>query len=336
MGTPDFSVPSLEALLAAGYDVAAVYTQPDRPRGRGRRLTFSPVKKAAVRAGLPVYQPQSLRSEAVTEQLRQIAPDAIVVVAFGQLLPKAVLDLPPLGCINVHASLLPRHRGAAPIQAALAAGDAVTGVTTMFMDEGLDTGDMILKREVPIGPEDDAGVLHDRLAAAGAELLVQTMEQLAAGTAPRHPQDDESATYAPRLTKEDALLRWSEPAAAVVNHVRAFAPRPGAFTWHRGRAMKVLAARLFATSGDKVGGGFSPVYGAEEGGTDGSSGAKPVPGTVVDVVADGVVVATGEGRVLLTRVQPPGKGPMSGRDYANGFRLQPGETFGDAPEGTDG
>lgn len=325
MGTPDFSVPSLEALLGAGHDVVAVYTQPDRPRGRGRRLTFSPVKEAALKAGIEVYQPRSLRDEGVLDELRRGRPDVIVVVAYGQLLPKAVLELPPLGCVNVHASLLPRHRGAAPIQAALAAGDAVTGVTTMFMDEGLDTGDIILKRELPIAPDDDAGSLHDRLAIAGAELLVETLARLEAGDESRTPQDDGLATYAPRLTKDDARIRWTGAADDVVNHVRAFAPRPGAFTWHRGRALKVLEARTASKAGAKEAEGSGP------GDTAGGAVAS-APGTFLEVAGEGIAVAAGRGRVLLTRVQPPGRAPMSGRDFANGFRLETGERFADGSE----
>lgn len=311
MGTPDFAVPSLQSLLAADFDVAAVYTQPDRPRGRGQQLRFSPVKQAAVDADIPVHQPKTLRDEDVQETLRNLAPDAIVVVAFGQLLPKAVLDLPRLGCINVHASLLPRHRGAAPIQAALAAGDPVTGVTTMFMDEGLDTGDVILRRELSIAATDDAGTLHDRLAKAGSELLVDTLQQLVAGTAPRQVQDESLATYASRLKREDARIDWTQDAESVGNHIRAFAPRPGAYTVHRERTIKVLAARPW----DSVDAELEPVSGTE-------------PGVVAALHADGFVVGTGVGAVLVTEVQPAGRALMTGRDYSNGFRLEVGERFG--------
>lgn len=279
-------------------------------------MSFSPVKRVAVEAGLPVFQPKTLRDGDVQAELQELAPDAIVVVAFGQLLPKAVLDMPRLGCINVHASLLPRHRGAAPIQAALAAGDDVTGVTTMFMDEGLDTGDIILRREVPIDPDDDAGSLHDKLAAEGAALLVETVARLQAGDAPRIVQNDEEATYAPRLTKEDARVQWSKDARAVVNHVRAFAPRPGAWTTHRGEPVKILRAYAFEEDGPAGAQAFA------EGGA----------GAIVGTVDEGIIVQTGRGRAVVTQLQPPGRRAMSGRDYSNGFRVTKGERFGDSLE----
>lgn len=321
MGTPDFAVPSLQALLDAEHDVEAVFTQPDRPRGRGHKMSFSPVKRAAVAADVPVYQPRTLRDEQTMKVLRGLSPDVIVVVAYGQLLPKSVLDLPRLGCVNVHASLLPRHRGAAPIQAALAAGDRVTGITTMFMDEGLDTGDMIFRHEIPIGPQDDAGTMHDRLATAGADVLVETLAALAAGTAPRTPQDDTEATYAARLTREDAKIDWTATAETVSNHVRAFAPRPGAYTVHRERTIKILGARTWDAGA---------MAGIDRSRRDGRSAA--VPGAVAAVEKEGFVVQTGDGALLVTKVQPAGRGAMSGRDYSNGFRLEVGETLG---SGTD-
>ncbi len=309
MGTPDFAVPSLKALLAADFDVVGVFTQPDRPRGRGHKVTYSPVKEAALAAGLPVFQPRRLRDGDALETLRQLTPDAIVVVAFGQLLPPAVLALPPLGCINVHASLLPKYRGAAPIQAAIAAGETVTGVTTMYMDEGLDTGDMILRREVPIEPEDDAGTLHDKLAAVGAELLVETMRLVAAGEAPRIPQDDSLATYAPKIERTDGAIDWDKPAAVLFRHVRAFRPWPGAYTIHRGRILKVLDV-VVAEQDDQL------------------RDVDAAAGEVVALAADGFIVQTGAGQLLVRRVQSPGSQAMSGRDYVNGYRLQAGERLG--------
>ncbi|HLT58800.1 MAG: methionyl-tRNA formyltransferase, partial [Limnochordales bacterium] len=313
MGTPAFAVPSLQALLRAGHPVVGVFTQPDRPRGRGHRLQPPPVKEAAVAAGIPVFQPRRLREPGVLETLRELGPDVICVVAYGQILPKAVLDVPPLGCINVHASLLPRFRGAAPIQAALLAGEKETGVTTMFMDEGLDTGDIILQRRVPIDDDDDAGTLHDKLAAAGAELLVETLRLLALGRAPRRPQDHGQASYAPKLDRAAAALDWAQPAEQVRNHVRAFAPWPGAYTAHGERILKVLQVDLFpGASGDAA------------------------PGEVIAVEEAGFVVQTGAGAVLVRRVQPPNAAPMSGRDYVNGYRLQVGQrlaTLRPDPEG---
>lgn len=314
MGTPDFSVPSLKALLAADYDVVGVFTQPDRRRGRGQRVTFSPVKQVAVGENIDVFQPRSLREPEMIDVLRKLAPDAIVVVAYGQILPKEVLELPRYGCVNVHASLLPRHRGAAPIQAAIAAGDDVTGVTTMYMDEGLDTGDMILRRETPIDEADDAGTLHDRLATLGAQLLVETMAALADETAPRVKQQADLATYAPRLSREDAMIRWSASADDVANHVRAFAPRPGAYTTHRDNMLKVLAATPVARS---------EAVGPRE------------PGEIIELTREGFVVQTGAGAVLVTKVQPAGRGPMGGHDYSNGFRLEVGETLAAPDASTD-
>jgi len=302
MGTPEFAVPSLRAVLDAGHRVVAVFTQPDRPRGRGHKLLPSPVKEAAMRAGIPVYQPRRLRDAEALDILRGLAPDVICVVAYGLLLPPAVLQLPPLGCVNVHASLLPRHRGAAPIQAALMAGDAVTGVTTMLMDEGLDTGDIILQRPIPIEPDDNAGTLHDKLAVAGAELLVETLRLLAAGQAPRRPQDHAQASYAPKLERAAAALDWARPAEEVRNHVRAFAPVPGAYTAHGERILKVLQVEVHGP---------------------GRTGAQP--GQVIAVEEAGFVVQTGRGAVLVRQVKPSGAAPMTGRDYVNGYRLEVGD-----------
>lgn len=308
MGTPDFAVPSLEALLEERFDVVAVFTQPDRRRGRGQRVVFSPVKQAAVAAGLPVYQPRRLRDDDALQSLTSLKPDAIVVVAFGQLLPPNVLSLPPLGCINVHASLLPKYRGAAPIQAALAAGETVTGVTTMYMDEGLDTGDMILRREVAIEPDDNAGSLHDKLAVAGAELLVETMHLLAAGNAPRIPQDDALATYAGKIDRAAGAIDWTRPADELVNHVRAFTPWPGAYTGHRGRIIKL-----------------SDVVAVGEGAVDNAQSTTPAPGDIVSLEETGFVVQTGDGRLLVRRVQPSNTAAMSGRDYINGYQPKVGD-----------
>lgn len=316
MGTPEFAVPSLQALLDAGFDVVGVFTQPDRPRGRGYKVTHSPVKQAALAAGLHVFQPLRLRDEEALAALRSLQPDVIVVVAFGQLLPPTVLQLPPLGCVNVHASLLPKYRGAAPIQAAIAAGETVTGVTTMYMDEGMDTGDIILQRKVPIEPADDAGTLHDKLSRAGAELLVETLRRIEAGDAPRWPQDDALATYAPKVEREHAAVDWRKPAEELFNHVRAYRPWPGAYTVHRGRMLKVLDVVPLQeeTAGERA-----------PRGADGG----PAPGQVVAVTNDGFVVQTGAGQLLVRRVQPPNAQAMSGRDYVNGYRLSVGERLGE-------
>jgi methionyl-tRNA formyltransferase len=220
MGTPAFAVPTLEQTVAAGHQVVAVFTQPDRPKGRGQKDSMPPVKQAALRLALPVYQPERVRRPEVVEQLRELAPDAMVVVGYGQIIPKAILDIPPHGIINVHASLLPKYRGAAPIQWAIARGETRTGVTTMRINEGLDTGDMLLKWETEIGPDENAVELGARLAEAGADLLVRTLAELAA--IQPQPQDDAQATYAPILKKEDGKIDWRLPAREILNRIRGF------------------------------------------------------------------------------------------------------------------
>ncbi|HLV80921.1 MAG TPA: methionyl-tRNA formyltransferase, partial [Chthonomonadaceae bacterium] len=251
-GTAEFAVPSLEALLEAGHDVLAVVTQPDKPQGRGRQLAASPVKKAAEAHGLPLLQPRRVRSDAFLEKMRALAPDALALAAFGQIIPQALLDLPPLGPINVHGSLLPKYRGAAPIQRALMAGETVTGITTMWMDATLDTGDILLAGSLPIAPDDTAGTLTSKMAELGARLLVETLDGLAAGTLARKPQDHSQATFAPAITPEDGLLRWEEPAEAVRNRIRGVSPRPGAFTAMKGRRVKVWAAEVAAPASEAV------------------------------------------------------------------------------------
>jgi methionyl-tRNA formyltransferase len=219
MGTPDFAVPSLEILHQAGYEIAGVFTQPDRPAGRGNKLTASSVKQAALRLGLPIFQPEKIKSAESVDQLRQLRPDCIVVAAFGQILSKEILNIPEFGCINVHASLLPQYRGAAPIHRAVLNGDKRTGITTMYMDEGLDTGDILLQAVIPIGENDSVGYLHDRLAKAGAELLMETLKLIYDGTIKRIPQP-EGYTYASMLTKEDEYLDWNKEAIQIHNKIR--------------------------------------------------------------------------------------------------------------------
>ncbi|TLN04468.1 methionyl-tRNA formyltransferase, partial [bacterium] len=230
IGTPDFAVPCLEALVAAGHEIAGVVTQPDRPKGRGHKLTPPPVKVLAEARGLPVFQPERIKHPGFVARLKELAPEMIVVVAFGQLLSKEILTLPERGCVNVHASLLPRYRGAAPIHWAVINGEKETGVTIMYMDEGLDTGDMILWERVPIETGDTTGVVHDKLSAVGARLLVAAVAQIAAGTARRVPQDDTGSTYAPLLNKEVELIPWEKSACEVRNLIRGLNPWPGAFT----------------------------------------------------------------------------------------------------------
>jgi len=295
MGTPEFAVPALDA-LADAHQVVGVITQPDRPAGRGRRLAPSPVKQVALERGLSLSQPHSLRTPEAVAQLSAWKPDVIVVAAFGQILPQDVLGLPPHGCLNVHGSLLPHWRGAAPVAAAILAGDEVTGVTIMQMDAGLDTGPVLAQREETILPDDTQATLEERLAYLGAELLVETLSAYLAGNLLPRPQPEEGATYAGQLRKEDGLLDWSRPAVELDRQVRAFTPWPGAFTTWRGQRLKVLrVVPLPEWHGDAP------------------------PGTVI-VLADGVVVATGEGALRLEEVQLAGKRPMDIAPFLRGQR----------------
>jgi methionyl-tRNA formyltransferase len=240
MGTPAFAVPSLEGLVAAGHEVVAVFTQPDRPQGRSLRVAMPPVKEAALRMGLAVHQPEKVRRPEVVEQLRAMAPQTMVVVGYGQIIPQAILDIPPLGIVNVHASLLPKYRGAAPVQWAIARGETRTGVTTMRINQGLDTGDVLLKWETEIGAEETAVELGERLAAAGADLLVRTLAQLPSIVP--EPQDHSRASYAPILKKEDGKIDWRLPAGEILNRVRGFVPWPGAYGFLRGKRLHVWKA----------------------------------------------------------------------------------------------
>lgn len=303
-GTPEFAVASLDALADSGAQVVAVYTQPDRPAGRGRRLAASPVKEAAVARGLPVMQPETLRDPGAQEALRAFRPDLLVVVAYGLLLPPPVLATPRLGCVNVHASLLPRWRGAAPIQRAILAGDAETGITIMRMEKGLDTGPMYLTRVTPIAARETGGSLHDRLSSLGAEALLEALPGLLDGTLAPSPQDAEQAVYASKLSKEEALIDWSAPAAAIDRQVRAFDPWPVAETRLDGATLRVWAAEPIAAP----------------------PGAA-APGAVVATSKAGIDVATGDGLLRITRLQLPGKRPMAAAELLNARRLA-GQTLG--------
>jgi methionyl-tRNA formyltransferase len=296
-GTPEFAVPPLEALHAAGHELVAVYTQPDRPAGRGQALTASPVKQRALELGLTVEQPATLKSPDAVERLRGFDADLMVVVAYGLILPQAVLDVPRLGCWNIHASLLPRWRGAAPIQRAILAGDAVTGVTIMQMEAGLDTGPMLLVRETPIGPRELGGQLHDRLSRLGAEAIVAAITEWQAGRIRPVPQPSAGATYATKLSKAEARIDWTQPAAAIDRQVRAFNPWPVAETAWDGKQLRVWQCEP------------EPLA------------ASAAPGTVLESSGGRIVVATGDGALRLLQVQVAGRRAMSAAEFLNANTL---------------
>ncbi|HEY3368596.1 MAG TPA: methionyl-tRNA formyltransferase [Symbiobacteriaceae bacterium] len=305
MGTPEFAAESLQAIIDAGYPVVGVVTQPDKPVGRGNKLQAPPVKELAIKYGLPVFQPKRVRKPEVVAQLRTLGSDITVVAAFGQILSKDALEISPMGSVNVHGSLLPRWRGAAPIHRAVMAGDPETGITTMWMDEGMDTGDMCLKVVTPISPADTTGTVHDRMAKLGAALIVKTLKLIAEGTAPRIPQPAEGVTLAAKLERKDEWIDWSQPAATIVNQIRGLNPWPVAYTDGPKGNIKIWKA----TTWDRPG--------ADE------------PGTVVQVVKkQGFVVAAGEGCVLVQEVQPPGKGRMDAQAYVNGGAVGAGTKLG--------
>jgi methionyl-tRNA formyltransferase len=302
LGTPAFATPTLERIVEAGHNVRAVYTQPDRPKGRGRKPAISPVKETALRLGLEVRQPERIRRPEVVAELAALAPDAMVVVGYGQIIPQAIIDIPRLGIINVHASLLPKYRGAAPIQWAIARGERVTGVTTMRIDAGLDTGDMLLQWETEIGPEETAPELSARLAVAGADLLAETLARLEAGTIEPIPQNDADATYAPILKKEDGLIDWSLPAFAILNRVRGFMPWPGTYTTFRGQTLHVWKGR--------------------------NADPGPAPG-VMERRGRSLIVGCGDRTAMeLLEVQLEGRKRMSAEAFLNGISLRAAEQLG--------
>jgi methionyl-tRNA formyltransferase len=307
LGTPEFAVPSLEALVAAGHTITAVYTQPDRPKGRGQSLGISPVKEAALRLGLPVRQPLKVRHPDVVGELRADSPDAMVIVGYGQIIPQAIIDIPPHGIINVHGSLLPKYRGAAPIQWAVANGEETTGVTTMRIDAGLDTGDMLLKAETEVGPEETSLELGPRLAEMGARLIVESLAGLEAGTLPATPQDPAEATLAPILTRDDGRIDWMRPAAVIHNRARGFLPWPGAWTTFRGQRFNIWRCRVAGATSE-------------------------VPGRLF-VEGKRLFAACGEGSAIeLLEVQVEGRKRTSAADFLNGQRLTSDEVLGGETE----
>jgi methionyl-tRNA formyltransferase len=305
-GTPEFAVPSLRALLDHGFEVSLVVSQPDRPSGRGMHVSPTPVKQLAIERGVEVVQPEKIKNnQEFRSRLEQIAPEAVVVVAYGRIIPQWIIDLPPLGNINGHASLLPKYRGAAPIQWAIASGESVTGVTTMRIDAGLDTGDMLLKREIPILPEDTAITLSPKLADLAAELIVETLPALKEGRIRPEKQDDAKATHAPILTKEDGLIDFERTAKEIWNRLRGFQPWPGAFTTFRGKNLNVTSAKPFA------------------------SGATALDPGTLRVDGGRLLVGCGEGTTLeMFEVQPEGKKRMLAKDFVNGYRPNAGEKLG--------
>jgi methionyl-tRNA formyltransferase len=307
LGTPAFAVPTLERLVEAGRQIVLVVTQPDRPRGRGQKLAASAIKEAAMRLGLPVFQPERLRRPEAVARLRALAADAMVVVGYGQIIPQSVIDLAPLGIINVHASLLPKYRGAGPVQWAILNGETTTGVTTMRIDAGLDTGDMLLKARTEIGADETAIELGTRLALIGADLLVETLERLAGGSLTPEKQNPAEATYAPLLKKEDGLIDWRRPAAAIHNRVRGLQPWPGAYTRIDGQTLHIWRARPFIE-------------------TARASNGACVPGRVVSLKP--LVVSCGEGALELLEVQLEGRKRLSAADFINGRHLTENDSLG--------
>jgi methionyl-tRNA formyltransferase len=308
MGTPVFAVPGLQRLIAAGYDIRIVITQPDRPKGRGRSLVAPPIKVLAEQHQIPVLQPEKVRAPEVQQRLREIAPDAIVVIAYGQILPESILQIPRLGCINVHASLLPKYRGAAPIQWAIVRGERQTGVTIMLMDKGMDTGAMLLQRAIPIEPDDTTETLQPKLAQLGADLLCETLSGIESGAILPVPQDHAAATYAPLLKKTDGLIQWQESAARIYDQVRGFFPWPGAHTFFQGKLVKLLKVTI-APAAEREG--------------------RAAPGTVVAVDQSiGPLIATGDGVLRILEIQPENKPAMLCRDFCRGYHLSPGTRFG--------
>ncbi len=302
MGTPGFACPTLQKLIDRGEEVLAVVTQPDRPKGRGQQLAPPPVKVLAESHGITVLQPAKVRAPEFIEELRTLAPDLIVVVAFGQILPKALLEIPRHGCINVHASLLPRYRGAAPINWCIINGETETGVTTMQMDVGLDTGDMLVKKSTPIDPDEDSSALHDRLAAIGADALAETLDLLHAGSLVPEKQDDALSCYAPMLKKENGLIDWGKGAQEIKNLVRGVTPWPGAFTHLHGKTVKVYLVTVGTGSG--------------------------AAGTVLRAEREGIEVACGRGSILIGELQLEGRKRLPAAEFLAGYRIEPGTVLG--------
>lgn len=300
MGTPDFSVGTLEALIEAGHDVALVVTQPDKPKGRGGKMQYTPVKEVAIARGIPVFQPKKVRDPECVEELRKYNADVMVVIAFGQILPKEILEMTTYGCINVHASLLPKYRGAAPIQWAVINGEKVSGVTTMQMDEGIDTGDMLMKTEIVLAAKETGGSLHDKLASAGAKLCVRTLKALEDKTATWHQQGDSPTEYARMLDKRLGNIDWSKDAESIECLIRGLNPWPSAYTDWNGKIMKIWEAEVLEQQ------------------------TEALPGTIVAVEKDGFCIQTGRGLLKVLELQIPGKKRMEADAFLRGYQIKEG------------
>ena len=321
MGTPDFSVPVLTAMKEAGHDMLAAVTQPDKPKGRGKEMQMTPVKAKALELGIPVLQPKKVRDPEFVEQLRELKPDVMVVVAFGQILTKEVLEVPKYGCINVHASLLPMYRGAAPIQYVILNGEKETGVTTMFMDEGLDTGDMLLKTVVPITADETGGTLHDKLSAAGAELLIRTLEQLESGTLQRIPQTGETC-YVGTLKKSMGEMDWSRPAEELERQVRGLNPWPSAYTFLNGKTLKIWKAEVLHTE----------AVSSQEAEEPEALADRKSCGSVIVISRDSIQVQTGDGILAIRELQLEGKKRMTADAFLRGYPVEAGTILGRTAE----
>ena len=306
MGTPSFAVPPLKALIEAGHKILCAFTQPDKAKGRSGKLVPPPVKACAAENGIPVYQPERLRDAENVELIKKLNPDVIVVAAYGQILPEEILNIPPYGCVNIHASLLPKYRGAAPIERAIIDGEHVTGVTTMFMAKGLDTGDMLDKTELEIKDEDTAITLEEKLSQAGATLILTTLDRLEKDTAVRTPQEDDKSCYAAKLTKEEGRIDFSEPAEVLCRKVRGYNPWPCAYTTLLGKNVKIYGARV----------------------TENTEKPDAKPGEVINVTKKNFTIACGKDALVITSLQPEGKKQMDAAAYLNGAKLETGAMAG--------
>lgn len=303
MGTPDFAVPTLKTLHTSRHSILGVVTQPDRPKGRGQEMQASPVKQYAIESGLKVYQPEKASAPEFVAEIAELKPDLIVVIAYGQILKESLLSLPQHFCMNIHASLLPKYRGAAPINWAIINGDKESGVTTMRMDKGMDTGDILLMKKVAIESDDTARHLHDKLSEAGGALALETVDQLEKGQLQFIPQNDADSTYAPKLKKEDGCLRWDQEAEAIRNRVRGLEPWPGAFGFIKGKRLRFCAVET------------------------GAGAPGDAPGVVMRVSDYGIEIGTLKDRIIVTEIQPEGKKKMTAKSYLQGHAVQPGERF---------